>query len=114
MKTNTKYWLRGSTAGLVFGSMVLLAGGCSFHKSVVHESSTTAPAPAVAAYDYEYYPAANVYYDPAHGKYYWFEDGRWHSGHRLPSKIVIAGIPPEHVRYTTPEPWLEHEQGYGH
>ena len=117
MKTNMTTWLRGAGTGLAFGTLALLAGGCSFHKNVAYETapqSAPPPAPAVVgAYEYDYYPSANVYYDPAGNMYYWYHDGRWHSGHRLPSRYVLRDLPHERYRYNTPTPWIEHEHGYG-
>jgi hypothetical protein len=60
-------------------------------------------------YEYHYYPSYEVYYEPSRSLWFWFDDGDWHLGPRLP--IVYA---PVHFRnhvtveLDSPDPYFRH------
>ncbi len=43
-----------------------------------------------AKHVYHYYPSAYVYYEPARGRYFYYENGRWKIGVTLPNHIMIS------------------------
>jgi hypothetical protein len=64
-------------------------------------------------YDYDYYPAWDVYYYPERRVYYWNDGGRWRSGGRLPNRYVFHEEQSEHLRLHTRQPWTEHHEQRG-
>jgi hypothetical protein len=65
--------------------------------------------PAVnAAYTYEYYPDAEVYYEPQRHVYYWSEGGAWRSGARVPQNFVLRSS--VRVSLDSPEPYKHHDE----
>ena len=97
MKTTT--WLQSVLAG----TCLLLTAGCTVHEHRAYRE----PAPA-AYYEYDYYPAYNVYYSPRARVYYWNDGGRWASGRRLPSHYEVREAQREQLRLHSREPWTEH------
>ena len=98
MKQKLVRCLSWAGMGLLFGGACLLTQGCSSTEAI------TGP-PAVATYDYDYYPDWNVYYYPAGSTYYWYDNGTWVSGSRLPPRYVIRTARHEHVHSQSREPW---------
>jgi hypothetical protein len=69
----------------------------------------SAPGPAVnASYSYEYYPDAEVYFEPQSHVYYWSEGGAWRSGARVPQNIVLRSS--VKVDLDSPEPSKHHDE----
>jgi hypothetical protein len=97
-------WLRGACAGIFLGTGALLFSGC--------EATVSTP-DAEGYYDYNYYPAENVYYYPQGRIYYWNEDGEWRSGRALPPTVVIHEEHYEHYRSHSTQPWMERHEGEG-
>lgn len=103
-KLNLPHWLQGACAGIFLGSSALIFSGC--------EATVSTPGPE-AYYDYNYYPAENVYYYPQGRIYYWNDRGRWVSGRELPRTVVIREDHYEHVRTHSTQPWIERHEGEG-
>lgn len=83
---------------------MLLSGGCAVHEGVGYGRGP------VPYYDYYYYPDWDVYSYPEGHLYYWNEEGRWHSGPRLPDRYELHEEGREHLRLHTREPWTEHNR----
>jgi len=79
-------------------------GGC------VYEEPPPPPGAVVAGYDYYYYPDEEVYFYPSTGVYFWFGDGGWHSGRRLPRTVVLHSESRVNVRLNTRVPYERHEE----
>ena len=121
MKANDSKWLRGAAVSSLVSGITALVCGCSQPGEVVHTNPppnyvtyyddsprtdlTPPPAPSPAYYDYDYYPDWNVYYYPAGSTYYWYDNGTWVSGSRLPPRYVIRTARHEHVHSQSREPW---------
>jgi hypothetical protein len=73
------------------------------------QAPVPAPAQVVAAVPYYYYPDVEVYYHPETRVYWWHGDGRWDSGPRPPSTIVLKDDARVKVNLNTSEPWRQHE-----
>jgi hypothetical protein len=95
--------LRGACAGILLGSALIFTGCVA----TVRE-----PGPETY-YDYNYYPAENVYYYPEGRVYYWNDHGYWRSGRALPQTIVIREDHYEHYRSHSTQPWTEQHEGEG-
>jgi len=59
-------------------------------------------------YDYEYYPASEVYYAPSAGVYYWYADNRWWSNRHLPRHYVLSR--PVRVHINDRYPYRHHDE----
>lgn len=57
--------------------------------------------------NYEYYPSAEVYYDPGQRVYFWIEAGVWRNGPVLPARIQLVGRPVM-VQLRGRQPYLFH------
>jgi len=101
-KLNLQQWLRGAGAGILLGSSALIFSGCV---ATVREPGYSAG----VYYDYNYYPAENVYYYPEGRVYYWNDRGEWRSGRALPPTVVIHEEHYEHYRSHSQQPWMERE-----
>jgi hypothetical protein len=109
MKTKLVTWLGGASTGLLLGGMAIFNTGCAAPTS--YTATTTAyepgqytpydyamagatyktytyPTPGYATYEYDYYPAENMYYSPATGMYHWYQDGQWRSARHLPPQYT--------------------------
>ncbi|HVM51442.1 MAG TPA: hypothetical protein VMU04_25650 [Candidatus Acidoferrum sp.] len=84
--------------GLLFGGACLLTQGCSSTEAV------TGP-PAVATYDYDYYPDWNVYYSASDGTYHWYDNGQWRAARHLPPRYASRTARHETVTFDTQTPW---------
>ena len=60
-------------------------------------------------HEYTYYPDVNVYFDPIPGLYFWFDGGRWSSGHGLPHGYALRGRG-ERFRSDAHSPWEVHDR----
>ncbi|MDE3099792.1 MAG: hypothetical protein KGJ88_09985 [Verrucomicrobiota bacterium] len=98
-----KKTLQFACFGLLTGGWMLLSTGC------VGEFGVYGPGPGIW-YDYDYYPAWNVYYYPEEHEYYWNEEGEWHEGAELPEHYHLRGERHEHLRFHTQQPWRERER----
>ena len=103
MKINLTRWQKALGTGLLLGSMAVFTTSCVVREQVGYSSAPYGP-----YYDYYYYPDCDVYFYPASGVYFWFYGGRWCSGHRLPSSIVIHESARQSVRLHSSRPWMEH------
>ena len=88
---------------LVAGTCLLFSAGCA-----VHEHGYVSGGVTVDTYDYDYYPAYNVYYYPRTRVYYWNDGGRWASGHRPPAHYELRPESREQLRLHSRQPWTEH------
>lgn len=87
-----------------FAISSLLLIGCN-----EQQAPGTAPGPAVnASYSYEYYPDAEVYFQPQGQVYYWSEGGTWRSGASVPQNIVLGSHVT--VNLDSPEPSKHHDE----
>ena len=93
------------TLVLVLAMLVTLALGCETFQLIFQPTIeadhhhhrgpdvvVAAPVPAVpvpGTYRYQYYPSAEVYFYPATGLYFWYQDGDWCSGVSLPAVIHL-------------------------
>jgi hypothetical protein len=85
-------------------SSLLVAIGC-----FVEQPHGYARGPAVnASYSYEYYPDAEVYFEPQRHVYYWSEGGAWRSGERVPQNIVLRSS--VRVDLDSREPYRHHDE----
>jgi hypothetical protein len=102
----------------------ILAGGCSNSPSVgvrVGEpgrpphpviSGKPGPPPHAPAHGfrkkfaYQYYPAVNVYYDPARGVYFFLAGSQWQMGASLPPSITLHAHEAVSLELTTDRPYL--------
>lgn len=60
-------------------------------------------------YEYKYYPSYEVYYEPSRSLWFWFDDGDWRFGTRLP--ITYAPVHfRDHVTVVldSPDPYFSH------
>ena len=65
--------------------------------------------PAVyTSYSYEYYPDAEVYFEPRSRVYYWSDGGSWRSGAHTPQNIVLRSHVT--VNLNSPEPYKRHDE----
>jgi hypothetical protein len=121
---------RGQQRGLVFhmimaaGLLSLLAGGCSNSPSVgvrigdpgrsPHPVISGKPGPPPHApahgfrkkFAYQYYPALNVYYDPARGVYFFLAGNQWQMSASLPTSISLHAHEAVSLEMTTDQPYL--------
>ena len=63
----------------------------------------------VVRYEYDYYPSYEVYYEPSRSLWFWFDDGDWHFGSRLPIMYTPVHFR-DHVRVelNSPDPYFDH------
>jgi len=90
---------------VVAGICLLASAGCTVHE---HSHSRAPGYTTTTYYEYDYYPAFNVYYYPRSRVYYWNDRGRWSSGHRLPPHYEIRDAQREQLRLHSRKPWMEH------
>lgn len=103
MRKNMAKWLRSVSAGLLFGSGIILFTGCT---GVAY---TAGPG---GYYDYDYYPGWNIYYYPQGHVYYWNDGRYWRSGRRLPPRYNLHHSHWEHLHLHSRQPWTEHPSGH--
>jgi hypothetical protein len=92
----------------VVGGVALWTGGCCTTTDRNHEHYGELGHHGSNYYEYDYYPDANVYFCPEGRMYYWYDDGCWKSGPRLPDRYVLREEHRQRLRVRTPEPWTEH------
>ncbi len=89
---------------------ILAAGGAlGFVGCYVDRPHEVVSGPPIGpSYSYEYYPDAEVYYQPQRQVYYWSEGGSWRSGPRAPQNIVLR----THVtvNLNSREPYRQHNE----
>lgn len=56
-----------------------------------------------------YYPQRDIYYAPAHDRWYWREQGGWRESDRLPVRHADALSGGVQLRLDTADPRLRHE-----
>jgi hypothetical protein len=78
------------------------------HHGSAYGSSGYAGSSGHEVYSYEYYPDAEVYYEPHRHVYYWSEGGAWRSGPRVPRNIVLRSS--VRVDLDSPEPYRHHDE----
>jgi hypothetical protein len=64
----------------------------------------------VDGYDYYYYPDQEVYYYPDTHVYFWFGDGEWRRGSRLPRTVVVHDETRVAVRINSRVPYEHHTE----
>lgn len=62
-----------------------------------------------STYNFYYYPQHQVYYDPVDQKYFWFDNGGWYEGPKLPMQFVLRKTPMEFIELQTNKPWTQHD-----
>jgi hypothetical protein len=92
-----KNWLPGIGAGVLLSGLILSAG-CASEGYYA----------GGAYYDYDYYPDWGIYYYPRGHVYYWNDEGRWHSGERLPEHYDLHEHHSERLHLRSQQPWTEH------
>jgi hypothetical protein len=71
-------------------------------------TDTRAIVPSTLRTYYEYYPDAEVYYEPQRHVYYWSEGGAWRSGAHVPQNFVLRSS--VRVDLNSPEPYRHHDE----
>ncbi|MHC4948619.1 MAG: hypothetical protein ACYTG1_10190 [Planctomycetota bacterium] len=61
-------------------------------------------------YKFVYYPQDQIYYEPHTRMYYWFEDGAWLEGQRLPARFAPKHENARFVYLDSTRPWMHHAQ----
>jgi hypothetical protein len=90
---------------LIFAvSSVLGLVGCY----VEHPHEYTRGPAVYTSYSYEYYPDAEVYFEPHRQVYYWSEGGSWRSGAHVPRNIELHSHVA--VNLDSPEPYKRHDE----
>jgi hypothetical protein len=86
-----------SVVVIVFG--ISLLNGCRRVEIEVSSAPPARPGPPPphapahgyrAKHVYYYYPSTYVYYEPARGVYFYYENGHWRVGATLPSRVRIS------------------------
>jgi hypothetical protein len=106
------------------GMVSLLAGGCNNSPTVgvrigdpgrpSHPVISGKPGPPPHApahgfrkqFAYQYYPAVNVYYDPARGVYFFLAGNQWQMSATLPTSINLNAHEAVSLEMTTDRPYL--------
>lgn len=100
---------------LALSSVALFGlGGCSYKTgSDITFHPTTLPHhehPQQEWWNYQfiYHPHAQVYFEPYTRMFFWFEDGEWVEGKKLPAQFVINPDYSQVVYLKTPVPHAQH------
>jgi hypothetical protein len=92
------------------GGVALWTAGCCSTKDSNHEHYGELGHYGSQYYTYDYYPDVNVYFSLEGRNYYWY-DGHWKSGARLPDRYVLREENRQRLRSRKPEPWTDtHER----
>lgn len=59
-------------------------------------------------YQFVYFPASQVYFEPYSKNFYWFEQGVWRQGTELPNHITLQNESPTVVKLAQEQPYLQH------
>lgn len=102
------------TASLTLGAALL--GGCNHTPSHSQVSWQQDAAPHIDQqnqswwnYQFVYFPASQVYFEP-HGKtFYWFEQGVWRQGSQLPQHVTLQNESPSVVKLSSEQPFMQHQ-----
>jgi hypothetical protein len=103
-------------ASLVGASAIAAAcslTGCESAQSTVSIQSNGVPYHENAVqtwwhYQFVYYPDEQVYYEPFTGTYWWFEQGSWWPGSKLPDQFQLEAETAEIVYLQQDRPYLQH------
>lgn len=109
MTANTKVLATAAALGL----SVALLGGCSQSRTQVtwQDNGTphiSHPHQQWWNYQFVYYPASQVYFEPHSQTYYWFQNGLWRQGSELPSHIPLQFENPVTVKLESEQPFMQH------
>jgi len=94
---------------VALGAPALALTGC-----VAEEGAYYGPAYGSTAFDYDYYPAANVYYYPAGQVWYYPQGGRWLRATRLPAFYRIRESDRRRIYHPSNHPYernQDHRRG---
>ena len=59
-------------------------------------------------YQFVYFPASQVYFEPHSKTFYWFEQGVWRQGDQLPQHVTLQNETPTVVKLASEEPYMQH------
>lgn len=105
----------GMSIVLVLFGMFLLTGCRVAELEVSTAPPRPGPPPHAPAHGYRakhmyhYYPSAHVYYEPARGVYFYYENGNWRVGASLPAHIRISAGERVVIQMDSDRPYVDFE-----
>ncbi len=104
---------KATTTVATLGLGVALLAGCSQNQAQVTWQDNGTPHVDHQHqqwwnYQFVYYPASQVYFEPHSQTYFWFQNGLWRQGSETPGHITLQFENPVIVKLETDLPYMQH------